>query len=288
MPPPAATRSVRRAVLRLLPTLLVLLLAVPALGRVVRVYEVRHRIAAELVPLVESALGSEGRVVSDDRTNALVLSGEPAAVEDAIALLGKLDARLRTVVLRYAEQDAATLAKRGVHVDWRVDTGSFRVGNVRGPAPGGLQVGVRLDESALQQGGAHGALLRILEGESGRIATGVGVPLTSRQLVRRPRGTVYRETTQLVSAESGLEAQPRVLGDGRIELSLRPFHDRLGPDGRIETAGAETRLVLSPGETLVLGSLARSEQGERREALAGAGRAEESGGRLLLISATVE
>lgn len=269
--------------------LLVLALALPALARVVRVYEVQHRIAAELAPLVEGALGAEGRVIADARTNALVISGEPAAVEDAIALLASLDARPRTVVLRYTEQDAATLSSRGVRVDWRIDTGSFRVGNVRGPTQGdGARVGVALDESAIQQGGAHTSLLRILEGESGRIATGVSAPLTSRRVLRGPRGPIYRESTQLVSAESGFEAHPRVLGDGRIELSLRPFHDRLGPDGHIETAGAETRLVLSPGETLALGSLARSERGERREALAGAGRAEESGERLLLIRATLE
>src|SRR5262249_36314878 len=55
----------------------VLGLAEPAAAQVVHVYEVRHRIAEELAPLVETALAGEGHVVADRRTNALVLSGSP-------------------------------------------------------------------------------------------------------------------------------------------------------------------------------------------------------------------
>lgn len=269
--------------------LLALGLALPAAARVVRVYEVRHRVAGELVPLVETVLGAEGRVVADARTNSLVLSGEPAGVESALTLLAALDVRLRTVVLRYASEDAASFAARGVRIDWRIEAGSFRVGSLGGPGKhAGTWVSVGLEETHRKRDGAQTGLLRILEGESGRIASGVSAPFTSRRIRSGPHGRVVHESTQLVSAESGFEARPRLLGDGRIELALRPFHDRLGPDGRIETAAAETRVVVSPGETLVIGSLVRSERGDRRDLQARARRAEESGERLLLVSAAVE
>lgn len=267
--------------------LLVLALALPALARVVRLYEVRHRVAAELVPLVEPMLGDDARIVADTRSNALVLSGEPAAVESALALIAALDKRLRTVVLRYASEDAAALAARGARIDWRIDAGSLRLGTLHGPPASGSALHVRADETARERERGDRALLRILEGESGRIASGVVVPFVSRELRRGPHGSVLHETTQLVSAESGFEATPRVLGDGRIELALRPFHDRLGSDGRIETAGAQTRIVVSPGETVVIGSLAE-QQRDRGRSLSGAAASEGSGERVLLLSASLD
>jgi type II secretory pathway component GspD/PulD (secretin) len=75
-------------------------LALPAGAQVVHVYEVRHRVAEELLPLAETAMAGEGRVAVDRRTNALVLSGSRQAVASALSLLGALDVRARTVVLR--------------------------------------------------------------------------------------------------------------------------------------------------------------------------------------------
>lgn len=280
---------VRAAWLRALALLLVLGLALPAAARVVRLYEVRHRLASELVPMAETALGAGGRVSADARTNVLLLTGESAAVEDALALLARLDVKLRTVRLRYASHDSASLARLGVRVRWRVDAGALRVGSLWGPGPGdGTRAIVSLDGALLQQEGRHASSLRILEGESGRIAAGVVAPLPARRVLHGRDRVVVQESTQWVPAESGFEARPRVLGDGRIELTLRPFHDRLGADGRIETAGAETRLVLSQGETLVIGGLSDAGRSGRREGLAAAGSAEQSDRRVLLVRVDLE
>jgi len=268
--------------------LLVLGLALPAVARDVHVYEVRHRLAQELVAPVETALGAEGRVVADGRTNTLVLSGDPAAVENALGILAALDVRPRTVVLRYGSEDAASLTSRDLRIDWRIEAGGFRVGTVvGGKEPSGSRVGVRLAASRLEREGRQTAVLRVLEGRSGRIASGVQMPFTKRRVVFGARGRVVQESTQLLSAEAGFDVRPRVLGDGRIELALRPLHQRLGTDGRIQTAGAETHVVVTPGETCVIGGLTRSEQGERRD-LAGAGTTRVSEQRLLLIRADIE
>jgi type II secretory pathway component HofQ len=115
---------------------------------------------------------------------------------------------------------------------------------------------------------------------------------------------VIEESTQYENAESGFEASPRVLRDGRVELALRTFHgsistgdgigiegtDRhasLRPDGTIDRASAETRLVLTPGATVALGGIARQENAQRGALSAGgaSGAAEES---LLLVTVDVE
>src|SRR5262245_50473102 len=72
---------------------LVIGLAAAAAAQSLRVYAVRHRTAEELAPLVESALGGEGRAIADRRTNQIVLTGPPRAVASALEVLAALDVR---------------------------------------------------------------------------------------------------------------------------------------------------------------------------------------------------
>jgi type II secretory pathway component GspD/PulD (secretin) len=262
-------------------------LALPASAQVVRLYEVRHRAAEELLPIAQTALAGEGRVVADPRSNTLVLSGPREAVESALALLGTLDVRARTVVLHYESRGARELAGEGVRVAWSLDAGSLRVGNVVRPGEGS-RIAVALDERAGQGSGRLSGQLRILDGETGRIATGVSLPVTTRRVRRGRFGPELSEATHHVSAESGFEARPRVLGDGRIELALRPFDASLRPDGALSTSGADTVLVVEPGRTVAIGGILRESQARRSGAFDGAASGEAADEQLLLVTAEIE
>src|SRR5262245_17997874 len=144
-------------------------LAVPAAAQVVRVYEVRHRIAEELAPIVATALAGEGRVVADRRTNQLVLSGSPRAVSSALELLAALDVRARMVHLRYEARRTGDLASAGASVRWRAGAGGLRIGDVSWPsAAAALAVGV--EGASERRASTLSGELHILDGQSGRIA----------------------------------------------------------------------------------------------------------------------
>jgi len=263
-------------------------LALPAAAQVVRVYEVRHRVAEELLPLAETAMAGEGRVAVDRRTNALVLSGSRKAVASALELLAALDVRARTVVLHYESRRARDLASSGVRVAWRVGAGGVRVGNVRWPGADPASVAVEVEAARARRAATLAGQLRVLDGQTGRIATGVSVPVTQRgRLESRPTRS-EPQSTQLVSAESGFEASPRVLRDGRIELTLRPFDAAVRPDGVITHSSADTVLVLEPGKTLAIGGLLREDRAERSSALSGSGAGDAADESLLLVTAEIE
>ena len=262
-----------------------LLLAAAASAQVVRVYSVKHRTAEDLAPLVATAVEGDAHVVADRRTNQLVLSGSPRAVESALALLSTLDVRARTVQLRYEARSARELASAGVSVSWRAG-GALRVGEVSWPS-GAAALAVGAETEATRRKSTLVGQLRILEGQSGRIASGATLPITTRRIQRSARGETVEESTRYVTAESGFEASPRVLGDGRVELALRPFDQSMQRGGAIEHSGAETVIVLAPGATVALGGIVR-EQSERRGALPGAGASGGSQENLLLVTVEVE
>jgi type II secretory pathway component GspD/PulD (secretin) len=261
-------------------------LALPAGAQVMRLYEVRHRTAEELLPLAETAMSGEGRAMADRRSNTLVLSGSAQAVQGALALLASLDVRARSVLLRYESRSARELAARGARVAWSVDAGGVRVGNVVWPAGGGLAVHV--DDAAAQRSSTLAGQLRILDGQTGRIATGASVPVTTRRVQPGPAGPIWTESTRHVSADSGFEARPRVLPDGRIELALRPFEASVRPNGAITHSGADSVLVLEPGRTIAVGGLLRSARSERGGALSGGETSDASDESLLLVTAEIE
>ena len=263
----------------------VLLFAAVASAQGVHVYRVKHRTAEELAPLVATAVGADAHVVADRRTNQLVLSGPPRAVATALALLDTLDVRARTVLLHYEARSAGELASAGVSVSWRAG-GALRVGEVGWPSgAAALAIGAET-EAARRQSKLLGEL-RILEGQSGRIASGASLPITTRRIQRSANGEVVDESMHYVTAESGFEASPRVLGDGRVELALRPFDQSARSDGAIERTGADTVLVLAPGATVALGGIVR-EESEQRGAFSGAGGSAASQETLLLVTVEVE
>ncbi|HVH20752.1 MAG TPA: secretin N-terminal domain-containing protein [Myxococcota bacterium] len=262
-------------------------LALPAGAQVMRVYEVRYRTAEDLLPIAETAMSGEGRAVADGRTNSIVLSGTRQAVEGALALLASLDVRTRSVVIRYEARSAQELASRGASVRWSTGAGPVRIGNVVFPG-GDSRVAVRVDEGTLRSGGTLAGTLRILDGQTGRIATGTSVPVTARRVQPGPAGPVWTESTSYVDADSGFEASPRILGDGRIELSLRPFDAQVQRDGSIRHSGAETRIVLEPGRTVALGGIVRDARAEQRSTLSGGATSRGSDESLLLVTAEIE
>lgn len=264
------SRPVRSAVV----LLLLALAAAPALpARAdMEVYRPRHRLAAELLPLAETALGERGRAVLDPGSNALVLMGDPEALARARAVLTELDAARQTVRVHYARRSRAALEAAGVEVRWRAEAGPLRIGNAVGREPGAeLRL---LGAEGRAEGGLAGSL-RVLEGETGRIETGTVVPFET--------GGRWHRRTQLVDASSGFEVTPRILGDGQVRVALRPYEARPTAEGGLATSGAETVLVLEPGETTVLGGLARRTATDAAGILSGAARAEAEEEQLLLL-----
>lgn len=248
--------------------------------RTVKVYDPRHRPAEELLPLARAAIGAEGQALVDRGTNSLLLVGSDAALAETLELLHELDRALRTVVLRYESQRLDSLEARGIRIDWSAGTGDVRIGNAVFPED---RQGVRLRSFAVgteREGGLAG-VVRVLEGQRGRITTGRSVPVT-----RRSRWDV---DTTWVTAESGFEARPRILDDGRVQVDLFPSEQSVDRRGELRFLDAATRVTVRPGETVVVGAVdrtsrTRASSGSRTYAADQKARME----RVLLLSVRVE
>jgi hypothetical protein len=181
-------------------------------------------------------------------------------------------------LLRYESHRLSELQANGYRIDWSVRAGGVRVGNVR--LPGGASgARIRSRDEALREKSSFRGELRLIEGTSGRISSGIEAPIT----VRRGR----RVGDDLVRAETGFEASARVLGNGRVRVALSPFEEELVGRGSVELSAAETQLELESGQTVVLGEL-RTERDATRRAPASRDDVDENDERVLLLTATIE
>jgi type II secretory pathway component GspD/PulD (secretin) len=268
---------------RVLPVILALVLLAAALAahaeRKVHIYRPVSRTAAELEAPAQAALGNAGSATYDAGTNSLVLIGNAEAVESALAVLQQLDRPLATVVLHYESARVEELESRGIHVAWSVSAGSFRIGNVAAP-PGTDLVAVRPFDDSKQRRGKFAGMLRVQDGQTGRIETGSELPIVTHV-------SPWETQVGVVSATSGFEARPQVLGDGRVRVQIQPFEGELQRGGTIRTGGAGTEITVTPGDTVAIGGITQSGE-QRSRGLGGSSREERYEDSVLLLRTEVE
>jgi type II secretory pathway component HofQ len=248
--------------------------------RTLAVYDPQHRPAAELLPLARVALGAEGEAMVDAGTNQLVLVGTRSALAETVELLRKQDRAPRVVVLRYESQRLDELEGRGLRVDWSAGTGGVRIGNVQRRPASDVDVRARAFGVATEREGGLRGVVRVLEGRTGRIGGGTSVPVTRRSLLD--------VDTTWVTAESGFEARPRILGDGRVLVELQPVESSVDARGRVRFSGAATTLTLRPGETVAIGAIDRSSTTRATGSRVLAASQETRESRILLLGVEVE
>lgn len=254
----------------------------PAQAQALETYRVQHRPVADLVQVAEQAMGSDGLVTLDARTATLILSGSPAAVQRTLALLAQLDRPLRHVNLEYQMRDASDFQDLEARVAWQATLGPLRIGTLGNPGSGLPDDGVRIGLTA-REGSSRvtsGSSLKVLEGSSGVIRTGEAYPFIYEPYY----GT---RATEFIPAETGLEATATVLGDGNVQLDLRPVAGRLDETGGLRYTEAPTSLVVAPGETVVFANVSRDAAGES-VGLDGGSQSRRRENQVLLITVHVE
>ena len=254
----------------------------PTEGQALETYRVQHRPVADLVQIAEQAMGNDGLVTLDPRTATLILSGSPAAVRRTLALLAELDRPLRHVDLRYQIRDAADFDDLEARVAWQASVGPVRIGTLGGTGNGVSGDGVRVGITA-QSGNTRvtsGSSLKVLEGSSGVIRTGEAFPFIYEPYY----GTA---ATAFIPAETGLEATATVLGDGKVQLDLRPVAGRVDETGAIRYTEAATSLIVAPGETVVFANTSANVTDEN-VGLDGGSKSRLRQSQVLLISVEVE
>jgi len=277
-------RRARLAGLVLLWLLAIVATAGPASSEA-EVYNVENRPAAELLPVVTSALGEGASATVDAATNSIVMVGPESSLASARTLLEQLDVARASVLVRVESRSSRALRGAGYHVEWAGSPESIAVGRLIGaesgaavPPPANTAARGRTLSTARDD--RVSTSLRILDGEVGQIETGRSVPIVDRRL--------FGSTTSIVEVSTGLLATPRVLGGDRVQLELAPYEGDVSPAARTRFMRAATTVTLRAGEVVVVGTLERSGSASGQDAFARRSQKETVEDTVLLVSVEIE
>ena len=242
---------------RLALALAALLSAIVAQAQEMQVIELRHRLAADVIPIVQPLLEPGGVITGMD--GMLFVRTSPANLAQIREVLNALDRKPRQLLVSVRQGTVADVSSGQVRGSATIGGGDVQAGVNRPPATEpGASVGVNY---RTQRDDANNvSSVRTLEGMETYISIGQSVPVNTTQVSRGWGGVTVQQSTDFRSANTGFYATARLSGD-TVTLEISQQQQRLRSSARgpvVQTAGAVTTVSGRLGEWLALGAVQES------------------------------
>lgn len=223
---------------------LLLLLLSSGVHAELRTYDLQHRSAAELIPILQPLLQEEDAISGTGYT--LIVRSSEKKLEEIDALLEKLDTAPQMLMISVKQESKGRDSGTGASVSGNLEQPQVRVyGTQR-----------RDDEGIAQQ-------LQVMEGRWATIRAGQAVPQVTQRYSHSAGGSSVEQRIEYRDVESGFEVRPRIRGE-RVFLEVRPFSANLSRQGGgvIEQQEIITTVSGRVGEWITLGGVAEEARGE--------------------------
>ncbi len=249
-----------------------------------RVLPVNFAKAEELKPAVDKLFTARGHAEVDSRTNSLVVTDIGERVAMAQSLVGQLDTRTPQVEIDSRLVDLDVSDSRDLGIDWTAtvtlagagDLGreqSFISKNPIAGAAGELKIGAvrsKATVDAVLQALAESRKANIISNprittvnnRAASILVGQEIPLVVQD-------QAFNTVVQLKQIGIKLTVRPHINSDHQIELDVHPEVSDLSQQSTVQggiiinTAEADTRVLVRDGQTAVIGGLVRENESTR-------------------------
>lgn len=215
-----------------------------------RMITLKHRFAADILPIVQPMVGEGGTANAMD--NHLIIRTTPdrmAAIEQVVA---EFDVARRNIRIEIShannmqmEEGRAAISGRG-----RMGDGEIIIGD-RPPRRSGANVEIGKGSSNISQRG--GEFVTVMDGADAFIRVGQSVPYTQQWAVFTRRYAHVGQATEFRDITTGFVVRPRYIGN-EVEVEVAPRIARPNSSGFIDFEELATIVRLRPGEWFDLGA----------------------------------
>ncbi|AYC33112.1 secretin [Pseudomonas cavernae] len=221
------------------------------------VIPLNYRTAEDVLPVVQSVLGNEGRV--SPYGNQLIVNASPAKIQELRDLLNQLDTQPRRLLISVDTSDASHMNDRGYAVNGSASAGNVEIQAGRGEVGGRDQVRIIRNSTASRGGGTQ--QVQATEGYPALIQVGQSVPLTTTSV--DPYGGAYNDT-RYRDVTRGFYVTASLTGD-IVHVSISSNNDRLSQTqpGAINVQSTDTRVSGRLGEWITIGEVNESSQADQ-------------------------
>lgn len=232
-----------------------------SLSAATEVIPLNFRTADEVLGVVQSVLGHEGKV--NAYGNQLIVNAEPAKIAEVRALLQQLDTEPRRLLISVDTNESGYQTDRGYRTDGSISAGNAEIQIGQGEINGRDQVRIIRRSTDSRSGGTQ--QVQATEGYPALIQVGQSVPLTSqgRDYYGQPySNTQYRDVTRDFYVTASLSGE-------LVHISISSNRDRLSQTqpGTIDVQSTDTRVSGRIGEWISIGGINEQSQGQQGDFL---------------------
>ena len=232
-----------------------------SLSAATEVIPLNFRTADEVLSVVQSVLGHEGKV--NAYGNQLIVNAEPAKIAEVRALLQQLDTEPRRLLISVDTNESGFQSDRGYRADGTISAGDAEVQIGQGEINGRDQVRIIRRSTDSRGGGTQ--QVQATEGYPALIQVGQSVPLTTTST--GPYGQVYQDT-QYRDVTRGFYVTASLSGE-LVHVSISSQRDRVSNSrpGVIDVQSTDTRVSGRLGEWITLGGVSEQTSSDGRDVL---------------------
>ncbi len=244
-----------------------------------KIIKIANSTSDDIAKTAKSLLTERGEVISDSRSNSIILREVPANMEKVISLIAELDKPARQIRISTQLLEVFTTDLQELGISWTV-AGTYTTLTGRSyPQKGEVltarntDVAGRYTVSALQSGWSVNAIIEALvtsgkgkiiahpeittlENKTARIQVGQKIPIKQFDA----SGNVVIKFEEIGTI---LEVTPHITAKNRILMHLKPERStfQFDPNGIIiNTSNAETNVIVDNGQTAVIAGLTTQDE----------------------------
>ena len=246
-----------------------------------KIIKIANSTSDDIAKTAKSLLTERGEVISDSRSNSIILREVPANMEKVTKLIAELDRPARQIKISTQLLEVFTSDLKELGIAWTV-AGTHTTQSGRSyPQKGevltarGTDVAGRYSVSAIQSGWSVDAIVEALvssgkgriiahpeittlENKTARIQVGQKIPV--KQFDQSGNVVIKFEEVGTI-----LEVTPHITAKNRILMHLKPERStyQFDPNGVIiNTSNAETNVIVNNGQTAVIAGLTTQDEVE--------------------------
>lgn len=235
--------------------------------------ELRHRPAAEVLPLIRPLL-ARGDGASGSGF-LLFIRTDPHRLKEIERVLATVDVAARNLTITVRQGSAREIAESRHEMTGHVEIGDRAAVQLpdHAAAPDGLRVRkgnvtYRAQAHERSHDQVRAQTLRVQDGQRAYVRIGQSIPHVQKTLVLGGRSLVLHQGMAFEDATTGFDVQPRVRGETvHIEITPRVTTSRT-PEGVVSFHELRTTVAARLGEWIDLGEILGSASDVHREILA--------------------
>lgn len=230
----------------------VCLLALPAWAEPqLRIIQLQHRFAAELLPALQPLVGTGSSVGAFG--SQLIVNAEPGELATVEETVRRLDVAQRNWRIQVSHEAQGWRSGGGMGIAGSAgNKARVRVPDAAGHVPQGIEIAASEHSRNWTQDGAM--TLSVLDGMQAFISVGQQMPYSSYWVMLTRRYAQVVQLTDWREVSTGFMVRPRQIGD-KVDIEITPRLAQAGGDGAIDFTALSTHIQVRPGEWVDLGSL---------------------------------